>query len=116
MKNPPSDPTAPDTGCPLTSALGALGGKWNLICIYWLNEAPRRFADLQRLMPEISHKVLTETLRNLELEGLVDRRVLSEMPPHVEYSLSPYGRTVLPLVEAVRQWGRSHLDRALPTD
>ena len=103
--------SAEPTGCPLTAALRALGGKWNLICLYWLEIEPRRFNELRRLMPDISHKVLTETLRCLEDEGLVTRTVRSRMPSHVVYEMSPYGASVKPLIEAVRQWGRAHLTR-----
>ena len=66
------------TGYPLTAALRAIGGKWSLICLYWLETETRRFNELRRLMPDISHKVLAETLRNLEREGLVVRTVHSE--------------------------------------
>jgi DNA-binding HxlR family transcriptional regulator len=99
------------TGCPLTAALRAIGGKWNLICLYWLETETRRFNELRRLMPDISHKVLTETLRNLEREGLITRTVHSEAPSHVEYSMSAYGASVKPLIHAVRLWGRAHLSR-----
>ena len=95
--------------CPLTAAIEAIGGKWNLIVLYWLADGRRRFAELQRLMPAISHKVLTETLRDLERHGLILREVFHEVPPRVEYSLSAHGRSVLPLVDAVRAWGHVHL-------
>ena len=111
MKTAPTDPTSPHTGCPLTAALNAIGGKWSMICMYWLASEPRRFNELRRLMPEISHKVLTETLRDLEREELIVRIVHSEMPAHVEYRISPHGERVKPLIEAVRAWGRGHLDR-----
>jgi DNA-binding HxlR family transcriptional regulator len=94
----------------LTAALAAIGGKWSLICLYWLAVEARRFGELRRLMPGISQKVLTETLRDLEREGLVTRTVLSTVPAQVEYRMSRYGETVKPLIEAVRLWGRSHLD------
>ena len=99
------------TGCPLTAALSAIGGKWNLIVLYWLDLESRRFNELRRLMPDISHKVLTETLRGLEREGLITRVVHSEIPSHVEYRISAYGETVRPLIQAVRSWGRGHLAR-----
>ena len=103
--------SAEPTGCPLTAAIRAIGGKWNLICLYWLAIEPRRFNELRRLMPDISHKVLTETLRTLEDEGLVTRTVRSKMPSHVVYGMSAYGESVKPLIEAVRLWGRTHLGR-----
>lgn len=102
---------AEPTSCPLTAALNAIGGKWSLICLYWLDSGERRFNELRRLMPDVSHKVLTETLRNLEQEGLVCRTVRSETPSHVEYRISAHGETVLPVMHAVRLWGREHLAR-----
>jgi DNA-binding HxlR family transcriptional regulator len=102
---------AAPSGCPMTAALNAVGGKWSLICLYWLDSGTRRFNELQRLMPDISHKVLTATLRNLETEGLICRTDFLEVPPRVEYRISPYGESVRPLIEAVRLWGRAHLAR-----
>lgn len=113
MAATPTDPTSPTTGCPLTAALTAIGGKWAMICLYWLSTEVRRFGELRRLMPEISHKVLTQTLRDLEREGLVTRVVHSESPAHVEYNLSAHGETVKPLIEEVRNWGRLHLETAV---
>ncbi len=98
------------TNCPLTAALNAIGGKWSLICLYWLDSDTRRFNELRRLMPEISHKVLAATLRNLEHEGLICRTVYAEVPPRVEYCISSHGETVRPLIQAVRAWGREHLE------
>ena len=101
---------APITECPLTAAVNAIGGKWNLICLYWLDSGTRRFNELRRLMPDISHKVLTETLRSLEEEGLITRTVYAEVPPRVEYSISEHGQSLRPLMEAVRVWGRGHIE------
>lgn len=98
------------TECPLTAALDAIGGKWNLICLYWLDSGRRRFSELERLMPDITHKVLAQTLRELEREGLVSRRVYADVPARVEYSISAHGATLRPLIEAARSWGHVHLD------
>jgi DNA-binding HxlR family transcriptional regulator len=114
MRKAPTDPTSPSNGCPLTAALSAIGGKWSMICLYWLADEPRRFGELRRLMPEISQKVLTQTLRDLESEGLIVRIVHSAAQAHVEYRISAYGETVKPLIEKVVGWGRQHLDRAEP--
>src|SRR5438552_9835675 len=95
------------TKCPLTAALNAIGGKWSLICLYWLDSGTRRFNELRRLMPEISHRVLAATLRNLEHEGLT---IVPSMPPRVEYCISRHGESVRPLIQAVRSWGREHLE------
>ena len=98
------------TKCPLTAALTAIGGKWSLICLYWLDSGTRRFNELRRLMPDISHKVLAATLRSLEHEGLITRTVYPEVPSRVEYSISDHGETVRPIIQAVRAWGHEHLD------
>ena len=99
------------TGCPLTAALAAIGGKWKMIIIYWLAEEPTHFAALRRKMPSISQKVLTQQLRELQADAIVDRRAAERLPEPVVYSLTPYGRSLLPLIESVRVWGRAHLER-----
>lgn len=102
----------PVEGCPLTAALAAIGGKWKLIIVYWLAESPKHFAALRKAMPSISQKVLTQQLRELVNDGIVNREPKGAVPAPVEYSLSEYGRSVLPLVEDVRLWGREHLNRS----
>jgi len=98
-------------GCPLTAALAAIGGKWKLIIVYWLAESPKHFAAIRKAMPGISQKVLTQQLRELINDGIVNREPKGAVPAPVEYSLSDYGRSVPPLVENVRSWGKSHLNR-----
>jgi len=98
------------TGCPLTAALAAVGGKWKMIIIYWLAEEPTHFAELRRKMPSISQKVLTQQLRELGADAIVDRRPPEGRAQPVVYSLTTYGRTLIPLVESVRLWGRGHLE------
>ena len=88
-----------------------MGGKWKLIIIYWLAEAPRHLAALRRDMPSISQKVLTEQLRELIDDGIVHREETGEVPAPVIYSLTDYGRSVLPIAETVRLWGRGHIER-----
>lgn len=105
-----SERPTPMTECPMTAALIAIGGKWSLICLYFLDIEMRRFNELRRMMPDVSHKVLTETLRNLEEQGLIDRTIHSLAPSHVEYRLSAHGESVRPLIHAVRGWGRQHLE------
>jgi DNA-binding HxlR family transcriptional regulator len=101
----------PVSDCPLTAALAAMGGKWKLIIIYWLAEEPRHFAALRRLMPSISQKVLTEQLRELADDGILHREETGQVPSPVIYSLSDYGRSLMPLAETVRAWGRGHIER-----
>src|SRR5258705_12285357 len=101
----------PVGGCPWTAALAAIGGKWNLIILYGLAKSPKHFAALQRAIPGISQKVLTQQLRELVSDGIVQRQPKGAIPAPVEYSLTEYGQSVLPLVEEVRLWGREHLER-----
>ena len=101
----------PVGGCPLTAAMAAIGGKWKLIIVYWLAESPKHFAALRKVMPGISQKVLTQQLRELVSDGIAHRRPTGAIPAPVEYSLTDYGRSVLPLVEGVRLWGKAHMER-----
>jgi DNA-binding HxlR family transcriptional regulator len=106
----------PVSGCPLTAAFAAIGGKWKLIIIYWLAESPRHFAALRRLMDGISQKVLTQQLRELVADGIVQRDAKGAVPAPVVYSLTEYGRSLLPLVESVRTWGRGHIEKLQEED
>ncbi|MGH9382192.1 MAG: winged helix-turn-helix transcriptional regulator [Thermoanaerobaculia bacterium] len=99
----------PIGGCPLTAALAAVGGKWKLIVVYWLAESPKHFAALRKVMPGISQKVLTQQLRELISDGIVRRHPRGAVPAPVEYSLTGYGQSLLPVVEQVRHWGRTHM-------
>ena len=101
----------PVSGCPLTAALAAVGGKWKLIIVYWLAESPKHFAALRKLMPDISQKVLTQQLRELADDDVVLREPKGSAPAPVIYSLTDYGRTLLPLVESIRGWGNAHIER-----
>jgi DNA-binding HxlR family transcriptional regulator len=102
----PGEPMTED--CPMRAAMTAIGGKWSLILIYWLCHEPRRFNELRRLVPDISHKVLTDVLRALEQEGLITRTTRGS---HVEYAISSHGRSLRPLIDAIHDWGQSHLAR-----
>src|SRR5678816_3693010 len=99
----------PVGGCPLTAALAAIGGKWKLIIVYLLAESPKHFAALRQAMPSISQKVLSQQLRELVNDGIVKRQPTGAIPAPVEYSLTDYGRSLLPLVEEIRRWGRAHM-------
>jgi DNA-binding HxlR family transcriptional regulator len=79
--------------------------------VYWLAESPKHFAALRRAMPGISQKVLTQQLRELVSDGILQRQAKDVIPAPVEYSLTDYGRSILPLVEDVRLWGRAHMER-----
>lgn len=104
----------PVSGCPLTAALAAMGGKWKLIIVYWLAQSPCHFGALRRLMPGISQKVLTEQLGELMHDEIVHRSPRGAVPARVEYSLTAYGRSLVPLAESIRLWGRRHIERLQP--
>ena len=104
--------TDPLEGCPLAAAFAAIGGKWKLTILYWLAHGELHFAGLQRRATPISHKVLAEQLRELEADGILARTPTGTVPAPVIYELTAYGRTLLPIVEAVRIWGEGHLQRA----
>ncbi|HWU71610.1 MAG TPA: helix-turn-helix domain-containing protein [Pseudoxanthomonas sp.] len=101
----------PLPGCPLAAAFAAFGGKWKLTLLYWIGREESHFSSLHRRAAPISPKVLTEQLRELESDGLIERMPLGPVPAPVAYALTSYGRSVLPVVEAVRIWGEAHLQR-----
>lgn len=95
--------------CPIGPVLALLGGKWRLALLCRLAEGDERFNSLQRALPGIAHKVLTEQLRHMERDGLVVRTVVDGNPPGVEYALSEEGRSLKPLLAVMGDWGREHL-------
>jgi DNA-binding HxlR family transcriptional regulator len=82
-----------------------IGGRWKILILWHLFQGTKRFNQLHRGMPGVSQKVLTQQLRELERDGVVHREVFAEVPPKVEYSLTPLGATLRPVVEAMCQWG-----------
>lgn len=90
--------------------LRVIGGKWKPLILWHLNKNPVRFGELMRKMPGITQKMLTQQLRELEEDRLVIRKVYPEVPPKVEYKLSDYGRTLGPVLHAMSDWGRKHVE------
>jgi DNA-binding HxlR family transcriptional regulator len=101
----------PLADCPLTAAFAAIGGKWKLTLLYWLAHGETHFAGLRRRAAPISAKVLTEQLRELEADGLIERDSSGPVPQPVIYRLTGYGMALAPLVEQMRRWGEAHLHR-----
>lgn len=98
-------------GCPVEATLEVIGGKWKGIILYHLLEKTIRFNELRRLMPEVTQRMLTAQLRELEADKVIVRKVYPEVPPKVEYSLSEYGKTLKPIIHALQVWGVQHLKK-----
>ena len=100
--------------CPIRNVLARVGDKWSLLVLYNLQHMePVRFKELQRQIPDISQKSLTQTLRTLEEDGFVSREVFPEVPPRVEYSLTPLALSFLPLVENMINWAKENMDEII---
>lgn len=98
--------------CTVELTLNIIGGKWKPIILYHLgNEGTKRFGELKQKMPNITQKMLTQQLRELEHDGLVHRRVYAQVPPRVEYSLTDFGRTIIPVMENLCRWGQSYAEK-----
>lgn len=96
--------------CKVDEALGILVGKWKpVILLHLFNEGTQRFSELKRLMPEITQKMLTKQLRELEAEDIITRVVYPQVPPKVEYSISEYGKNLQPVLDAMHKWGTAHV-------
>jgi DNA-binding HxlR family transcriptional regulator len=93
--------------------LGRLADKWTVLVVGQLARGTRRFGELRREIAGISPKVLTQTLRALQRDGILTRRIYASVPPRVEYTLTPLGRTLIDLVEAIRAWAETHIEAVL---
>ncbi len=93
---------------PSRQLLAVIGDKWTPIVLYVIGRGTRRYGEMQRHLPDVSKKMLTQTLRGLERDGLLTRTVYAEMPPRVEYDLTPLGRSFLEPVNALCEWALGH--------
>lgn len=93
--------------CSLELVMEMIGGKWKPIVLYHLKQGTMRSGDLQRSLKGISNKMFTQTVRELEQTGLLERIVYPTVPPKVEYKLSPMGESVIPVIDTLNTWGRS---------
>jgi DNA-binding HxlR family transcriptional regulator len=97
--------------CPVEAALDVIGGKWKIVILCWLKQGTHRFGELRRQIPGISERMLTQHLRELERDGIVHRKAYPEVPPKVEYSLTPFGDTLRPIMVMLNKWGETHMKR-----
>lgn len=95
--------------CRVEDALGILVGKWKpIILLHLLQNGTNRFSELKRSLPGITQKMLTQQLRELEEEDIITRKVYPQVPPKVEYSITEYGKSLEPILDAMHEWGTKH--------
>jgi len=97
--------------CPVKLTASIIGGKWKPPLLFCLEGKTRRFCELQRLIPGLTKKMLTQHLRELERDGIVHRKVYAEVPPRVEYSLTRHGESLKPILKLMSAWGIRHRAR-----
>ena len=94
--------------CPIEDTLNVIAGRWKILVLWWLQEGELRFGELRRRMPTITQKMLTQQLRQMETEGLVDREVFAQVPPKVIYRLTERGQSLRPVLRSLYDWSRDH--------
>ena len=98
-----------EINCPVTAMLQLIGGKWKPVIMYCLKSGTRRFGEIAARIPTISRKVLTDQLKELEIDKLIERKQFKEIPPRVEYSLSELGKSMAPVFDEMAKWGTKHI-------
>lgn len=92
--------------CPVRAALNVIGGKWKPVIIYYLMDGKLRFGELRSCLPDVTQKMLTQQLRELERDGVLLRKIYPQVPPKVEYILSDFGKTLRPIMRELCKWGK----------
>lgn len=95
--------------CPVERTLEVIGGRWKVLILRELFQGVKRFNELQRAISGITQKMLTQQLREMESDGIIHREIYLQVPPKVEYSLTPLGVSLKPILEAMHEWGIRHL-------
>src|SRR3954465_9294897 len=99
--------------CPTRHVMETIGGKWSALLVHALADGPRRHGQLRTRVAGISQKMLTQTLRQLERDGLVTRTVTAQVPVRVDYALTPLGRTLVPVLGALKTWSETWIEQVL---
>ena len=95
--------------CPVEVTIGVIGGKWKSVILYHLIKGRViRFGEFRRLLPKVTAQMLTAQLRELEADGVIHRKIYTQVPPKVEYSLTPFGESLAPIIRAMTSWGESY--------
>lgn len=100
--------------CPVEKTLKAIGGRWKVLILRELFTGVKRFNQLQRSLPGITQKMLTQQLREMETDGIVHRQVYAQVPPKVEYSLTPLGESLQPIIKEMHDWGLNYGNETCP--
>lgn len=95
--------------CPVATTLDLIGGKYKALILWYLSDGKRRFSELRKMISNATPKMLTQQLRELEAQHLIHREVFPVVPPKVEYSLTETGRSLMPILTAMRDWGAEYL-------
>lgn len=99
--------------CTVELTLAVIGGKWKGVVLFYLLGGSKRFNELRRLLPDVTQRMLTLQLRELEDDGLITRTVYAQVPPKVEYSLTDFGETLQPILYLMRDWGHQYVDKVI---
>jgi DNA-binding HxlR family transcriptional regulator len=91
--------------CPVTATMGMIGGKWKILILHLISNDINRFGKMGMMLKDISKQMLTTQLRELEEDGLIERKIYAEIPPRVEYFLTPKGKSLSPIIVLMRDWG-----------
>jgi DNA-binding HxlR family transcriptional regulator len=94
--------------CPAELTAKLIAGRWKIVILWYLFQDVKRFSELRRALSGMTQKVLTQQLREMERDGMIARKVFAQVPPKVEYSVTPLGSSLKPVVEAMHQWGKAH--------
>ena len=100
--------TKKNVSCPVETTLAVIGGRWKVLILQQLLDGVKRFNELHRVLAGITHKTLTQQLREMEADGIVNRKVYPQIPPKVEYSLTILGKTLKPILMAMHEWSERH--------
>jgi DNA-binding HxlR family transcriptional regulator len=92
--------------CAMDITMNYIGGKWKTVVLWYLRKDKKRFGELKKLIPNITEKMLSLQLKDLESDGIVRRKIYPEVPPKVEYYLTDFGKTLIPMLEEIAKWGR----------
>ncbi|MBP7184355.1 MAG: helix-turn-helix transcriptional regulator [Saprospiraceae bacterium] len=95
--------------CPVVYCMNVIGGKWKPSIIHMIRTDRNRYSILLKNITEISKQTLTNQLRELEADGIIERNIFAEIPPRVEYKITPYGSTILPIIDSMYKWGRQNM-------